>query len=97
MTAMDFNTLLLIGSGVALPVLGWIFRLQHRIQSAEAEAVVSAAHREKHEHVLSDIAVLKAISQAQANNMRDLDERIMGALERIERKLDLKADKRGAT
>jgi hypothetical protein len=94
---MDFNALLLIGSGVILPVLGWIFRLQQRIHTAESEAVVSAAHRVKHDNVLSDIAVLKALIQSQANNMRDLDERIMGALERIERKLDLKADKRAGS
>ena len=91
---MDLNVLLMIGSAVIVPVIGWVFRLQQRIQAAEAEAIVSGAYREKHENVLSDIAVLKAISQAQANNMRDLDERIMGALERIERKIDMKADKR---
>jgi hypothetical protein len=91
---MDLNVLLGIGSIVIVPVIGWIFRLQQRVHTAEAEAVVAATFREKHETVLTDIAVLRAMSQAHTNNMRDLDERIMGALERIERKLDLKADKR---
>jgi Tfp pilus assembly protein PilO len=92
---MDFNTLLLIGSGVILPVMGWIFRLQHRVNSAEAEQRESEQFREAHKGVLIDLAVLKADTHQNRVTVTALEGRIMSTLERIERKLDLKADKRG--